>query len=80
MKIKTISRTLSSFIFLPSLCSELVSSRNLRPLNTECKCLRCLLNVLPTFMCSGTVKNTVISPNLQVRKFCGKAQFPHGFG
>ena len=26
-----------------------------------------------------TAKNTVISPNL-VRKFCGKADFPHSFG
>ena len=27
-----------------------------------------------------TAKNTVISPNFQVWKFCGKAQFPHSFG
>ena len=27
-----------------------------------------------------TAKNTVISPNLMVWKFCGKAQFPHSFG
>ena len=27
-----------------------------------------------------TVKNTVISPNFLVWKFCGKAQFPHSFG
>ena len=27
-----------------------------------------------------TVKNTVISPNFLMRKFCGKAQFPHSFG
>ena len=25
-------------------------------------------------------KNTVISPNFLVRKFCGKAQFLHSFG
>ena len=25
----------------------------------------------------GTAKNTVISPNLLVWKYCGKAQFPH---
>ena len=25
-------------------------------------------------------QNTVISPNLRVRKFCGKAQFSHSFG
>ena len=28
----------------------------------------------------STVKNTVISPNFLVWKFCGKAQFPHSFG
>ena len=27
-----------------------------------------------------TKKNTLISPNFLVRKFCGKAQFPHSFG
>ena len=27
-----------------------------------------------------TAKNTVISPDFLVRKFCGKAQFPHSFG
>ena len=27
-----------------------------------------------------TEKNTVISPNFLVCKFCGKAQFPHSFG
>ena len=27
-----------------------------------------------------TSKNTVISPNFLVWKFCGKAQFPHSFG
>ena len=27
-----------------------------------------------------TAKNTVISPNFLVRKFCGKAQFPNSFG
>ena len=27
-----------------------------------------------------TVKNILISPNFLVRKFCGKAQFPHSFG
>ena len=27
-----------------------------------------------------TVKNTIISPNFLVWKFCGKAQFPHSFG
>ena len=27
-----------------------------------------------------TAKNTLISPNFLVRKFCGKAQFPHSFG
>ena len=27
-----------------------------------------------------TAKNTVISPNFLVWKFCGKAQFPHSFG
>ena len=27
-----------------------------------------------------TVKNTIISPNFLVWKFCGKAQFPHCFG
>ena len=26
------------------------------------------------------VKNTVISPNFLVLKFCEKAQFPHSFG
>ena len=26
-----------------------------------------------------TAKNTVISPNFLVSKFCGKAQFPHSF-
>ena len=26
-----------------------------------------------------TVKNTVISPNFLVWRFCGKAQFPHSF-
>ena len=25
-------------------------------------------------------KNTVVSPNFLVWKFCGKARFPHGFG
>ena len=29
---------------------------------------------------SHAVKSTVISPNFLVRKFCGKAQFPHSFG
>ena len=29
---------------------------------------------------SDTAKNTVISPNFMVCKFCGKAQFPHSFG
>ena len=28
----------------------------------------------------STAKNTVISPNFLVWKFCGKAQFPHSFG
>ena len=28
----------------------------------------------------NTAKNTVVSPNFQVWKFCGKAQFPHSFG
>ena len=27
-----------------------------------------------------TTKNTVITPNFIVWKFCGKAQFPHSFG
>ena len=27
-----------------------------------------------------TAKNTEISPNFLVWKFCGKAQFPHSFG
>ena len=27
-----------------------------------------------------TAKNTVISPNFLVWKFCGKAQFPNSFG
>ena len=27
-----------------------------------------------------TAKNTVISPNFLVWKFCGEAQFPHSFG
>ena len=27
-----------------------------------------------------TAKNTVISPNFLVQKFCGKEQFPHSFG
>ena len=27
-----------------------------------------------------TAKNTVISTNFLVWKFCGKAQFPHSFG
>ena len=25
-------------------------------------------------------KNSLVSPNFQVWKFCGKAQFPHSFG
>ena len=29
---------------------------------------------------SHTVKNTAISPDFLVCKFCGKAQFPHSFG
>ena len=29
---------------------------------------------------SITVKNAIISPNFLMRKFCGKAQFPHSFG
>ena len=29
---------------------------------------------------SASAKNTVISPNFLVWKFCGKAQFPHSFG
>ena len=29
---------------------------------------------------SYTAKNTIISPNFLVWKFCGKAQFPHSFG
>ena len=28
----------------------------------------------------NTAQNTVISLNFMVRKFCGKAQFPHSFG
>ena len=28
----------------------------------------------------NTAKNTVISPNFLVWKFCGKAQFPHSYG
>ena len=28
----------------------------------------------------NTMKNTVISPNFLVQKFCGKAQFPYSFG
>ena len=28
----------------------------------------------------NTIKNTVISPNFLVWKFCGKSQFPHSFG
>ena len=28
----------------------------------------------------NTAKNTVISPNYLVWKFCGKAQFPHSLG
>ena len=28
----------------------------------------------------STVKNTVISPNFLVWKYCGKVQFPHSFG
>ena len=34
----------------------------------------------PEFMRTYTTKNTVISPNFLVWKFCGKAQFPHSFG
>ena len=29
---------------------------------------------------TDTAKNTLISPNFLVWKFCGKAQFPHSFG
>ena len=29
---------------------------------------------------TNTAKNTVISPNFLVWKFCGKAQFPHSYG
>ena len=29
---------------------------------------------------NNTAKNTTISPNLLVWKFCGKTQFPHSFG
>ena len=29
---------------------------------------------------TSTAKNTVISPNFLVWKFCGKEQFPHSFG
>ena len=28
----------------------------------------------------NTGKNTIISPDLLVSKFCGKVQFPHSFG
>ena len=28
----------------------------------------------------NTAKNTIISPNFLVWKFCTKAQFPHSFG
>ena len=33
-----------------------------------------------TIFTKATVKNTAISPNFLVWKFCGKAQFPHSFG
>ena len=32
------------------------------------------------FSFKAYAKNTVISPNFLVWKFCGKAQFPHSFG
>ena len=39
---------------------------------------------ISTYNCKNrednTAKNTVISPNFMVWKFCGKAQFPHSFG
>ena len=35
---------------------------------------------LPELCQDYTTKNTVISPDFLVRKFCGKAQFPHSFG
>ena len=38
--------------------------------------LACLAQVFAIF----TMKNTVISPDFLVWKFCGKAQFPHSFG
>ena len=34
-----------------------------------------------SFNCdTNTAKNTVISPDFLVWRFCGKAQFPHSFG
>ena len=35
--------------------------------------------IIGVFLKSNTEKNTVISPNLLVWKFCGKAQIPHSF-
>ena len=43
--------------------------------------LRLGITELKTFLAiCYTAKNTVISPNFLVWKFCGKAQFPHSFG
>ena len=33
-----------------------------------------------TWLTHNTAKNTIISPNFLVWKFCGKAQFPYNFG
>ena len=38
--------------------------------------LRCSVKIAPSYI----TKNTVISPEFLVWKFCGKVQFPHSFG
>ena len=48
--------------------------------NNKSCCIRRLYEAAKSNWYIITVKNTLISPNFLVWKFCGKAQFLHSFG
>ena len=57
-----------------------VNKTNFKPQATVQKSEIKILNWVTLSTILYTAKNTVISPNFMVWKFCGKAQFPHSFG
>ena len=56
-------------------------SFQIKPKSDEYQYTKCRNLVLfQISIVDSTAKNTVISPNFLVWKFCGKEQFPHSFG